>query len=202
MVVIIDYQMGNKQSVSNAFASLGCAVVTSHQPEDIKQATHLVLPGVGAFGDGMKNLTQLGLIPILAEEVLGKKKPFLGVCLGMQLLATKGTEYGQHQGLNWIPGVVDLIPSQAELRIPHVGWNNVAIKRKHPLVNDLGEEATFYFVHSYHFQPESPEDIVATCKYGIEFAAILQKDNIFATQFHPEKSHKDGMLILKNFLHA
>lgn len=200
MVVIIDYEMGNKQSVMNAFESLGASVAISNKPEVIRQATQLVLPGVGAFGDGMKKLQASGLVSLLTEEVLARKKPFLGICLGMQLLATAGTEHGHHQGLGWIPGLVDPIPIRAELRIPHVGWNSVRVQKNSPLLEGLETEPNFYFLHSYYFQPEMKDDIAATCHYSLEFAAVLQRENIFATQFHPEKSQKDGLKLLENFL--
>lgn len=200
-VLIIDYGMGNLRSVANAFATLGCEATISNRPEDLHRAKRVVLPGVGAFGDGMHNLQTAGWVEVLEEEVRRGNKPFLGLCLGMQLLATTGLEHGTHEGLNWIPGVVERIPhGDPGMRVPHIGWNDVHFMKKDRLYAGLGDSQVFYFVHSYILRPENPFVVSGICSYGIEFAASLEIDNVYATQFHPEKSHKAGIKLLMNFL--
>jgi len=198
-VTIIDYGMGNLQSVINAFMAVGAKVTVTDCPQDLYNADRIVLPGVGAFGDGMKNLRDRGWIEVLKNEVLVKKKQFLGICLGMQLLATTGTEHGRHTGFGWIPGTVEKFPD-CRLPVPHIGWNDVYFTNKNSLFAGLGDAQVFYFVHSYVLRPEDPSVISGKCTYGIDFAASIESDNIFATQFHPEKSHKAGLAVLKNFL--
>jgi len=201
-IAIIDYGMGNLSSVANAFGRIGYLASITQNPEDLCQASHVVLPGVGAFGDGMKNLRSSGWVDILEEEIREKRKPFLGICLGMQLLATAGTEHGFHKGLNWIPGTVNRIESNdAQIRVPHVGWNDVRILKKDGLYENLGDSQVFYFVHSYVFELENKSSAISglSC-HGIEFVASLEEDNIYATQFHPEKSQKIGLKLLENFV--
>ncbi len=199
MIVIVDYGMGNLFSVKNALESLGVEVVISRNPEDLKRSDRIILPGVGAFPDGMKNLKESGIIPALEEEVLRKKKPFLGICLGMQLLGSVGEEYKETAGLGWLPGRVRRFQTdKKQFCIPHVGWNEVAAKDNH-LFKGL-PNPIFYFVHSYHLVPEDLSAVIATCDYGEIFAAAVQKENIFGVQFHPEKSQKDGLKVLENFL--
>ena len=184
-IVIIDYNMGNLASVANAIEYLGYKAIISNKIEDIKSAGYIILPGVGAFGDGMKNLTDLNLVNVLREQVLERKKPFIGLCLGMQLIAEEGYEGGLTKGLGFIKGKVKKFEFKDEnLRVPHVGWNEVDFKKNCPLFNKLDKSEVFYFVHSYCLFPE--EDIVVgTFNYGGEFVAVIQKDNIFGTQFHP-----------------
>ena len=201
MIVIIDYNMGNIRSVTKAFKKLNAPFVVSNNAGDIKKASHLVLPGVGAFGDGMKNLENLNLIPLLEEQVLTKKRPFLGICVGMQLLASEGTEHGNHQGLGWIKGVVRRFNvNEKQYKVPHIGWNDITIKKKQPLFEDIENGSDFYFVHSYHLAPDDKNVIAATCDYGEEFVAAIQQENIFGLQFHPEKSQASGIQIIKNFI--
>lgn len=200
MIVVIDYNMGNIGSVKNALKHLGVEAVISNKKAEIEKATHLILPGVGAFDDGVKKLKELGLIEILKIEVLEKKKPFLGICLGMQLLAEEGEENGNHQGLGWIKGKVRRFQvSEEVLRLPHIGWNDVSPKEDSLLFRDTNPQI-FYFVHSYFLEPEEKEIISASCEYGERFAAAIQKNNIFGVQFHPEKSQKSGLALLKNFI--
>jgi imidazole glycerol-phosphate synthase subunit HisH len=200
-VAIINYGMGNLRSVVNAFTAMGCAAAIVDHPEDLKAAEMIVLPGVGAFGDGMFNLKAMGWVEALEDEVRRKGKPFLGICLGMQLLATVGLEHGRHEGLNWIPGVSKRVSTGAlNLRVPHIGWNDTRFLHTDGLYRGLGESQTFYFVHSYVLAPEDRNVISGLCDYGEEFAASIEVDNIYATQFHPEKSHKAGLAILKNFM--
>lgn len=201
VIGIVNYGMSNLRSVANAFESLGCAPRILEQPSDLSGTDRVVLPGVGAFGDGMKNLRAGGWVPALEQEVLGAKKPFLGLCLGMQLLATKGTEHGDWDGLGWIPGVVRrLQPTDPLVRVPHIGWNEAEVVKRDGLYRETKGEQTFYFVHSYAFTPEDPAVVSAYCTHGERFAASVERGNIFATQFHPEKSQKCGLALLKNFL--
>lgn len=204
-VVIIDYGLGNVRSVVNALQALGAEVQISRNPEDFENAGGLILPGVGAFRDGMANLKNYALIPHLTEIVLHQKKPFLGICLGMQLLANSSKEGGYHEGLGWLNAEVVRLQSDTQnppLKVPHVGWNDVTIQRTCPVLGLPGETKSFYFVHSYALQCYEPEMIAGTCNYGIEFPAVIQKDNILAVQFHPEKSQKHGLNLLANFLNV
>lgn len=201
-VAIINYGMGNLRSVANAFESLGCPVQVTTDPLDLRAAERIVLPGVGAFRDGMDNLRTAGWIPAL-EEAREQGKPFLGLCLGMQLLATTGAEHGTHAGLDWIPGVVERIRSDGtSLRVPHVGWNDVSFTKREGLYAGLGDAATFYFVHSYVFWPTDASVVSGVTDYGAELVASVESRNIYATQYHPEKSHRAGLAVLKNFLAA
>jgi glutamine amidotransferase len=203
LVCIIDYGLGNIASVKNAFDTLGVNNVVSNDPIIIRKATHLVLIGVGSFKEGMSHLKERGLVDVLRDEVMCKKKNILGICLGMQLFATKGFEHGENDGLNFIPGkVIQIDVSQSKLRLPHVGWNNVKAKDGHQILNDFVSEPIFYFVHSFHFVPDDERVIVGFCDYGVPVTAIIESGNIFGTQFHPEKSSSDGLQILKNFINT
>jgi imidazole glycerol-phosphate synthase subunit HisH len=204
MVALIDYNMGNLQSVVNAFEILRDDIKVTKKPEDLQRAEAIVLPGVGAFGDGMKNLQELGFLPVLQEQVGKNKKPFLGICLGMQLMAQEGTEYGLHKGLGWLDGTVDLIkPKDPSLKIPHMGWNDLSVKQGSKLFANI-EDPVYYFVHSYSFVPEKQEreSVAATCQHGQEIVAAVEKGNMFGVQFHPEKSQGAGLKVLENFLSA
>ncbi|MFH1741016.1 MAG: imidazole glycerol phosphate synthase subunit HisH [bacterium] len=204
MIAVIDYGTGNLRSVTNAFVALEAQVCVCDCPKDLGEADKIVLPGVGAFGDAMQDLHQHGWVEALEENVRRKGKPFLGICLGLQVLAGVGTEHGTHQGLNWIPGVVEKIVSDdPDLRVPHIGWNDVRFARhEEGLSSGLYETETFYFMHSYVLKPDDPDVVKGVCDYGIEFAACVEKDNLWATQFHPEKSHKAGLAILRNFVNV
>jgi len=200
-IAIIDYGMGNLRSVANAFEAIGATPEICDRPETIEGADRIVLPGVGAFGDGMESLRKRGWIETLEDEVRRKGKPFLGLCLGLQLLATAGEEHGAHSGLGWIPGKVERFPdNDPALRVPHIGWNDVVFSEGSRLFEGLGAGGVFYFVHSFVFRPDDPALVSGRCSYGIDFCASVEKDNIFATQFHPEKSQKKGLAVLKNFL--
>ena len=199
MVVVIDYGMGNTGSVKNALEYLGASVSISSDKREIESASHLILPGVGAFGDGMKNLEDRGLVNILNNEVLNKKKPFLGICLGMQLLADEGEEGGLNNGLGWIPGKVRKINTGGKLRLPHVGWNDVSLVRESRMFSGISSNV-FYFVHSYFLEPDEKNHVVATCEYGEVMPVVINKENIWGAQFHPEKSQKSGLAFLRNFL--
>jgi len=198
---IINYGMGNLRSVENAFQALGCPAKIAHHPDDLRVAERIVLPGVGAFGDGMQNLRSGGWLEVLEEEVRSKGKPFLGLCLGMQLLATRGTEHGIYDGLNWVPGTVKKIDcDDPNIRIPHIGWNEVRCTRFDGLYAGLGDSQVYYFVHSYVLWPDDSTAVSGLCSHGIDFAASVEVGNIWATQYHPEKSQKAGLKVLQNFL--
>lgn len=200
-ICIIDYGLGNVASMFNAVKSLNCNVIISKDKDKIKNCSHIILPGVGSFQSGMNGLKKNNLIEILSSQVLDKKKPFLGVCLGMQLLLSTGTEDGESQGLNWINGkVVKINVKSKNLKIPHMGWNEVDFSEEKKLFKGIKNLSSFYFVHSYHVNPEDDLIISGTCSYGDKIVASIEKENIFATQFHPEKSHNVGTQILKNFI--
>lgn len=202
-VALIDYGMGNLRSVANALRFLGADVSVVDDPRDLARAAAIILPGVGAFGDGMANLHKRGFVTALEQCVLANETPFLGICLGMQLLATTGLEHGRHQGLGWIPGIVERLPGKVGdnvVRVPHIGWNDAHFVPGARLLQGLGQSACYYFVHSYHLVAVDPSIVTATCEYGVSFAAIIEKRNIYGTQFHPEKSHRAGLALLRNFL--
>lgn len=201
MIAIVDYGMGNVKSLYNAVDFLGHGVAITKNPKIIDSATHIILPGVGAFGDAMCKLKNENLIKILENQVLVKGKPFLGICLGMQLLAKGSQEHGFNPGLGWIEAdVVKFSFKDNSLKIPHVGWNEITIHQESPLYRHLNGNCTFYFVHSYHMDCKDSNDITATCNYGYGFTASIKKNNILGTQFHPEKSQDNGMQLLRNFL--
>lgn len=198
---VIDYGLGNLRSVAGAIQKIGHVAVVSSKREDLMRAKKLILPGVGAFGDGMKNLRALGLVEILNEEVLEKRKPFLGICLGAQLLAKESFEFGHHQGLGWIEASVKRIdPLDAELRVPHVGWNSLHKRKASFLFEEIPDDALMYYVHSFHIECQNAEDVLATCEYGVSLCSVISRDNIYATQFHPEKSQLHGLKLLSNFV--
>lgn len=201
MIVIIDHGVGNFRSVEGAVKKLGFKPLISSKIEDIEKAEKLILPGVGAFADGMKNLEKLRLIEPLTRIVIKEKKPILGICLGTQLMCKEGYEFGHHKGLNWIDAsVIKLKPKDKNLRIPHVGWNNLIQIKNSLLFEKIPKHALFYYVHSFHAKCNKKELSIAECEYGERFTAVIQKDNIYATQFHPEKSQLHGLTLLKNFL--
>lgn len=196
MVAIIDYGMGNVASVQKALNFLNIESVITDDHELIKKAKTILLPGVGSFVQGMKNLNDRGLVELLTDEVVVKKKNFIGICLGMQLIMEKGTEPFESKGLGWVKGSVVKFELQ-DLNVPHMGWNNIQI------LNDTYykecQTDDFYFIHSYHVVPENKEDIATTVNYGFDVVSSIQKGNIFATQFHPEKSQNAGLSLLKTF---
>lgn len=201
MIVIVDYGVGNLGSIINMLKKAGAKAIASSDPDILQQAEKLILPGVGAFDAGMNKLNECGLVPLLNHLALEKKVPFLGLCLGLQLM-TKKSEEGQAQGLGWLDAETlrfRFDGHQAHLKVPHMGWNTIEIRRVHPLFKDLDLEARFYFVHSFYVQSHDPEAILAETDYGGHFHSIFGKDNIMGFQFHPEKSHKYGMRLLKNF---
>jgi glutamine amidotransferase len=210
-VAIIDYGSGNLHSAAKAFERAAreeaspLAVKVTSRPEEVRDAERIVLPGVGAFADCRNGLARIpGMIEAIEESVRMRGKPFLGICVGLQLMAERGLEHGVTPGLGWIKGEVRAIaPSDASLKIPHMGWNTLALRRKHALLEGIptGESGlNAYFVHSYHFVPERPDALVASTDYGGPITAFVAKDNLAGTQFHPEKSQKLGLAVIANFL--
>lgn len=195
MIAIIDYGMGNLRSVQKAFEFVGYDAVVTDDIEKIRKADKIVLPGVGAFGDAIKTIREKHIDEEIYKAV-DLKKPFLGICLGMQMVFDKSYEYGEHDGLGIIKGEIKLLPDN--VKRPHIGWNSLDIKMRSPLFEGLGDEPYVYFVHSYFLETDAPV-VSATTFYGREIQVAAQKDNVFALQFHPEKSGNTGLKILKNF---
>jgi glutamine amidotransferase len=202
VIVIVDYGMGNLGSILNMLKKIGVSARVSSDAHEIEAAEKLILPGVGAFDTGMLRLRELGLLDILDSKALVHKTPVLGVCLGMQLLA-KESEEGLLPGLGWIDGKVIRFrfdPMQSNFKIPHMGWNSVTIHREGSLFKGMDQDVRFYFVHSYHVVCNDEQDVLATTDHGYGFVSAVQRENIMGAQFHPEKSHKFGMKLLKNFV--
>jgi glutamine amidotransferase len=199
MIAIIDYGMGNLRSVQKGFERVGREAVVTSDAKTILSEGKVVLPGVGAFPDCMRNLEQNGLIDVV-HQTIKSGKPFLGICLGLQLLFTESEEFGISKGLDIIKGRVELFKLQdSALKVPHMGWNSISIKRRAPALQDVPDNSHVYFVHSFHVVPEDKNVIATTTDYGVEFVSSIWKDNIFAVQFHPEKSQTLGLTILKRF---
>jgi glutamine amidotransferase len=203
MIAVVDYGAGNVRSVINALELIKQKPVVTNDPDKLAKASAIILPGVGAFGDCMQAIKRYDLVDPLNEIVIKDKIPYLGICLGMQILAQRGLEKGEHDGLSWIQGTVrKMVPNEKKYRIPHIGWNDITYNNKSPLFREMGEAPAFYFVHSYHLEVDSPDaDVVAaTCWHGMEVTVAVQKANIFGVQFHPEKSQKEGIQLLTNFI--
>lgn len=198
-VCILDYGSGNVKSVYNVFKYLGFDADISNEKRVIKNASHIVLPGVGAYGPSMEKIHRKIPFDVLENQVLVSGKPFLGICLGMQVLSDKGTEFGSFDGFGWIGGTVDLLESNA-LSLPHIGWNEVNKTIDCELLNGVEELSDFYFVHSYVFNVKNQENIAATSYYGSEFTSVVKKENIYGMQFHPEKSQQAGQNLINNFM--
>ncbi len=199
MIAIIDYDAGNIKSVEKAFIALGQDVTVTRNQEEILNADGVILPGVGAFGDAMKKLEDYDLIGTI-HKVVEKGTPFLGICLGLQLMFESSEESPGVKGLNLLKGKIVRIPDGEGLKIPHIGWNNLSYPNMGRLYKDIPEDSFVYFVHSYYLQAQEPEIVRATTEYGVTIHASVEKDNIFACQFHPEKSSAVGMKILENFV--
>jgi glutamine amidotransferase len=200
LVAIIDYGMCNLDSVARAVEECGGDPRVTDQEADVRVATHVILPGVGSFMDAMRNIRVRGLDCILEEHVRAKQIPFLGICLGMQLLASRGEEGGETEGLGWIPGDVVRFEPIGDDRIPHVGWNEAHLQRDVPLFRDIPSGKDFYFVHSYHFRCREKQDVLACTPYCGEFVSAVARGSVFGVQFHPEKSQRSGFQVLRNFL--
>ncbi len=199
MIALIDYGMGNIKSVSKALETTETDVKITQSPEDIRNAKAIVLPGVGAFRDCMKNLSKLELISVIKEQIL-KGKPYLGICLGMQILFTESEEFGLCKGLDIFKGKVVRFQLSQGYKIPHMGWNTVKFHKKSRLLEEIKDNSYFYFVHSYYVSPEDSKVVAGVTDYGVEFTSMIIHENIFATQFHPEKSQKTGLTLLRNFV--
>ncbi len=198
MIAILDYGMGNLRSVSNAFEAVGHQAIVTRDARAIHNASHVVLPGVGAFGDCMANLVRYELVePIKA--VVQSGKPFLGICLGFQLLFSESEEFGTHAGLDIFPGKVRAFPKAQRLKVPHMGWNQVTIQSSCPVFNGIVDGSNWYFVHSFFVDPADQRIIATTTSYGIPFISSIWKDNVVACQFHPEKSQAVGLQLIRNF---
>ncbi|MFY9607535.1 MAG: imidazole glycerol phosphate synthase subunit HisH [Blastocatellia bacterium] len=201
MITIVDYGTGNLASIANMLKKIGCASIITSEADRIAGAGKLILPGVGAFDTGMRNLMKLGLIEVLNRKAKQEKVPLLGICLGMQLFVSRSEE-GDLPGLGWIDGnVIKFRPelNGKNLKVPHMSWNHIDVVKESKLFSDMHAEPRFYFVHSYHVQLDRDEDLLANTTYGYPFASALERGNIAGVQFHPEKSHKFGMKLLKNF---
>ncbi len=208
-LALIDYGSGNLRSAAKSLeraaeeSGLSTRIVVTSDPETVRLADRIVLPGVGAFADCRRGLGALpGMIETLEERVIRAARPFLGICVGMQLMATVGREHGDCEGLGWIPGeVVALNPDDPDLKVPHMGWNQLELAdQAHPVLAGLGRDPHVYFVHSYHLLPSEPERVLARVGYGGSVTAVVGRDNLVGTQFHPEKSQKAGLKLLENFL--
>jgi glutamine amidotransferase len=197
MIAIVDYGMGNLRSVQKAFQKVGAEAVVTDEREAIESARAVVLPGVGAFGDAMTNLRSQGLVKVI-ERVVERSTPLFGICLGLQLFFQESEEMGLHQGLGFFPGRVRRF--DVGLKVPHIGWNQVHIRRQSPLLDGLAGGSYAYFVHSYYVEPTEDDSVLATTDYGLDFASIVGRGNVFGIQFHPEKSQDVGLRILSNFV--
>lgn len=199
MIAIVDYGMGNIRSVEKAFHKIGVDAQVTADPVSVRNASGIVLPGVGAFRDCMANLDNLNILDTIVAEVR-KGKPYLGICLGLQILFSESEEFGHCKGLGIFPGrVVRFQLADPTLKIPHMGWNTVAFNKQPPICTGIPDRSHFYFVHSYYVVPENPDIIAGTTEYGIPFTSMVWKDNVMATQFHPEKSQDLGLRMLKGF---
>ncbi len=201
MIGIIDYGMGNLLSIRNSLEMIGANAEFCNKPDDLMDKDKIILPGVGAFGQAMKNLEKSGLKNALNSRVLEKKIPILGICLGMQLMSDKSEEGGTSKGLGWIKGeVVSIHSDKKSLKIPHVGWNSINTIKRNKLFFGINDKSDFYFLHSYHLVPFYKEQVISTCDYGSKFASSVNFNNIFGVQFHPEKSQDLGLKLLNNFV--
>jgi imidazole glycerol-phosphate synthase subunit HisH len=203
MLALINYGMGNLRSISNAFDLLGKEVLITDDPDEISKSEGIILPGVGSFSDGIQNLKRKNMVDILEKEVLINKKPYLGICLGLEFLAERSYEGGSYEGFGWINGSISKIePKSCSFKVPHIGWDDTEILKNDELFNEI-QEPTFYYLHSYFFDVSKDDKkyVTSVCDYGgVEIPATIHKDNIFATQFHPEKSQETGLKLLNNFL--
>jgi len=198
MIVIVDYGMGNLNSVLKAFKRINVEAIVSSNINEIEKADKLILPGVGHFKKAMENLDEMDLIKVLNKKVLEEKTPILGICLGIQLF-TKSSEEGDSKGLGWIDAETIRLNEKDGFKLPHIGWGGINLKKQNKLFFGINLDALFYFVHSFHVKCNKDEDILAETDYSQKFTSSIQKENIFGVQFHPEKSHKEGLKLLKNF---
>ena len=201
MITIVNFGSGNVRAIANIYERLNISFKIADDPDTIKGAEKIILPGVGAFDQTMMSLDASGFRPVLEEQVLGRRIPVLGICVGMQILAKKSEE-GELNGLGWINGEVKKIDKTLlnnSPRLPHLGWNSIQVKKSNPLFENVEEERGFYFLHSYYFECSEDNDVLSTTLYGKDFASAVNHENVYGVQFHPEKSHQNGVNILKNF---
>lgn len=198
-ICILDYGSGNSMSVYNAIKFLNYKVTLSSKINDIKTSSHLILPGVGSFKKTMEKIKKKLPLKVITDQVLNKKKPILGICVGMQILSSYGYEFEKYAGLGWIPGEVKILKNKPN-KIPHVGWNNLNIMKKHKILNNLDGRDNLYFVHSYKFNAKNKQNKLCTTNYNEDFCSIIYHENIYGFQFHPEKSQISGLKLLKNFI--
>lgn len=199
-VAIVDFGLCNLGSIARAVEECGAMPVVTDRPEDLEAASHIILPGVGAFSRAMARLRERALDQAMEEQVRSRGVPFLGICLGMQMLASRGYEGLETPGLGWIQGEVKRLEPGPQERVPHVGWNEVEQRRPCPLFDGIADAKDFYFVHSYHLQATSDEDVIARTPYTGGFVSAVSRDSIFGVQFHPEKSQRPGLEMLRNFM--
>ncbi|WP_332509140.1 imidazole glycerol phosphate synthase subunit HisH [Pseudomonas sp.] len=199
MIVVVDYGVGNIASVLNMLKRVGAQAKSSNVIADIEKADKLILPGVGAFDAGMRTLRESGLVDILNEQALVVRKPVMGICLGAQMLGRRSQE-GLESGLGWVDMDIIRFEKRDGRKVPHMGWNQISKAQEHPILSGLDEESRFYFVHSYFMSPDSQQNILLTADYGERFTAAVVNDNVFGFQFHPEKSHRFGMQLFRNFV--
>ena len=198
-ICIIDYGSGNQKSVFNIREYIGFTPKITNDHAVIRECDYIILPGVGSYGSLMSKLKKKNLLDILNDEILVKKKLYLGICVGMQIMSTNGEEFGENFGLGWIPGVVRRIEAKKKI-LPHIGWNNVNFSKNHKIFDNIENNSDFYFLNSYCFVPNDQNDILATTSYSEKFISVVGKNNFFGVQFHPEKSQKYGIRIINNFL--
>ncbi len=201
MITIVDYGLGNIRAFVNVYERLNIKTRIAHKPDDLKEATKIILPGVGAFDHAMNQLNQSGMRDELEKQVLENKIPVVGICVGMQMLA-KSSDEGDLPGLGWIDGHVKLFDTNNipyKTRFPHMGWNTITPLKENPILESFNDDSRFYFLHSYYFVCNNTENVIATTDYGLSYASAVNKDNIFGIQFHPEKSHSNGIQLLHNF---
>jgi len=198
-VCILNYGSGNVKSVLNLFESINVPVSISNDKKEIERSSHLVLPGVGAFKAAMENIKKWIPLEAVEKEVFEKKKPFLGICVGMQVMASNSLEFGNHLGLNWIPGTVCKLATES-LPLPHIGWNNLSSRKKSGILDGIDEELDFYFVHSFKYELRNKDFLLATTEYEENFPSVINKENLYGVQFHPEKSQIAGKKLAMNFL--